>query len=257
MGNIISSLDLLHPNQIYFHESYESKRLEKICRVIENEGVLRNPPLVSELKDGSYLLLDGAHRMMAMIELGCKRIAVQVVPDEKVQLHAWNHILPTGEWLDSLKKNPMIIWADKPLENKRLLVKVTEANGQEYFLYPNDLSNNLFPHLDAWHSIVNLYQHDYNVCRHANDSTVCPSSGEVLMSYPEYSLVELRKVVEAKLLMPAGVTRTKISGRLLNLRIPLHVLRTETYPAAEWESLCDDWSKYLRHYNEPIYVYDA
>ncbi|MCE0555039.1 ParB N-terminal domain-containing protein [Bacillus thuringiensis] len=39
--------------------------------------------LVSELSDGNYLLLDGAHRMKAMMALGCKRVAVQVVPDEK------------------------------------------------------------------------------------------------------------------------------------------------------------------------------
>ncbi|EJR73188.1 hypothetical protein COD78_24335 [Bacillus cereus] len=257
MSEIISALDLLHPKQIRFHESYEHKRLEQICRVMESEGVLRNPPLVSELSDGNYLLLDGAHRMKAMMALGCKRVAVQVVPDEKIKIRAWNHLLPMGEWVNNLKKEPTIIWSGKIIANKRLLAKITEANKQEHFLYARDLNSDLFTHLEIWHRIVGLYQHEYTVRRHSNDTEVWPHSNEILMSYPEYSLMELKKVIEAKFLMPAGVTRTTLSGRLLNLRIPLHILRTEAYPAGEWEALCGIWSKCLRLYDEPIYVYDA
>lgn len=257
MSNIVTSVDLLHPKQIYFHESHENKRLEKICHTIEKEGVLRNPPMVSELSNGNYLLLDGAHRMMAMIKLGCKRVPVQIVPDKKVQIRAWNHILPSGEWLHTLKKEQKILWSSNPIPGKQLLVHIVDEDKREHFLYSKEIISNLFTHLEIWHYIVSLYQNDYRVCRHSNDSTVFPNVGEVLVEFPEYSLNELKSVVTNNCLMPAGVTRTIISGRLLNLRIPLHLLLTEIYPAAEWEALCYNWSHSLRMYDEPIYVYEG
>jgi len=257
MSTVISSLNLLDPKQVCFHESHEHMRLEKICRMIEQEGELRNPPIVSKMSNGNYLLLDGAHRMKAMMELGCKRVAVQIVQDDQVQLNAWNHMLPAGEWIDVLRKDPLIFWSDEPLQQSRMLARITDASGQEQFLYSHEGDENVLSHLETWHRIVGLYQHEYHVRRHQDDVVVMPEPNEWLLSYPAYALEELKRVVEAERLMPAGVTRCVVKGRLLNLRIPLELLRTEEYAQDQWESLRNQWSKSLRFYTEPVYMYES
>lgn len=78
-----------------------------------------------------------------------------------------------GEWVNNLKKEPTIIWSGKIIANKRLLAKITEANKQVHFLYARDLNSDLFNHLEIWHRIVSLYQHEYTVRRHSNDTEVC------------------------------------------------------------------------------------
>ncbi|HEU4962904.1 MAG TPA: ParB N-terminal domain-containing protein [Bacilli bacterium] len=256
MSHVITSLALLDPHSIRFHESHENVRLEKVCRSIEQEGSLRNPPLVSVLDNGDYLLLDGAHRMMAMLALNCQRVAVQVVPDQQIGLDAWDHIVPSGDWWALLKQDDSIAWSDEPLDG-RLLARVTEANGSVHYLYPSEPGEDLFTHLDAWHRIVVLYQHEYIVRRVPHGVDLQPGNGEVLLSYPEYTLGELKQVVQAGRLMPAGVTRSMVQGRLLNLHIPLELMRAEQFQAEEWERMLQNWSQSLRFYTEPVYMCEA
>lgn len=258
MSDVISGLTLLEPEQICFHESYETARLDKICRAIEEEGVLRNPPPIVKMPNGNYLLLDGAHRMMALKALGCQQVAVQVVPDDRVELSSWKHLLPIGGWWDVLKQDPLIGWSDEPIED-RMLAHVTEANGRTHYLYALGTDQSLFSHLKSWHRVVSLYQHDYFVRRIPQNVHTQVGEGELLLSFHEYTLQELKQVVEANQLMPAGVTRMMIDGRMLNLRIPLELLRNPSREQAEsdWNSLRDGWAKSLRLYTEPVYICEA
>lgn len=253
MNNVISSIILIDPSLIRFHESYENVRLENICRSIELEGSLRNPPIVSSLGNGEYLLLDGAHRITAMIALSCQRVAVQVVSDEQVGLDVWDHLVPMGKWWDLLKQERRINWSNERIE-ERLLAQVTEADGRVHYLYQNQSDESLFASLDAWHRIVGLYQHKYFIRRVPHCTVTQPGNEEVLLSYPEYTLEELKWIVQSGRLMPAGVTRCMVQGRILNLNIPLELLRADHCQEEEWERLCRSWSKRLRYYTELIYM---
>ena len=95
-------LQLVPARSIRFHERPEPSRTARLSERIRREQVLRNPPIVAVLSNGDYLLLDGANRVTAFLELGFPEIAVQVVDygDENVQLKGWHHLLLEGRALN-------------------------------------------------------------------------------------------------------------------------------------------------------------
>ncbi|MDQ0416189.1 hypothetical protein J2Z48_000347 [Croceifilum oryzae] len=256
MNSVISSLALVPAEQIYFHESHENERLEKICKSITEEGYLSNPPIAMKLSDDKYLLLDGAHRLMALKALDCKRIVVQLVEEKDVFLSAWNHLLPQDSWWEELQQCPYIQWATEPLDHK-WLAHVVLPGGETYYLYSTNHSEDMLDQLTAWHHIVGLYQHRCHVRRIPNGSHIEPKHGEIFICYPQYTLAGLKRVVEFNRLMPAGITRCIVEGRLLNLRIPLEILQSNQLPVEQWQTLRNKWMNSLRFYTEPVYVCEA
>ncbi|MCH9672278.1 MAG: hypothetical protein K0U93_12590, partial [Gammaproteobacteria bacterium] len=57
--------------------------------------MLRNPPVVADLGDGQYLLLDGANRVSAFRALDFALSPVQVVDysAEEIALKGWHHLI--------------------------------------------------------------------------------------------------------------------------------------------------------------------
>ena len=76
---------------LVLHEAHDEDRLAPLRRRIEAEGEQRNPVIVSPHED-RYLVLDGAHRVRALRELGSRFVLVQAVePPEKAE--GWGHLL--------------------------------------------------------------------------------------------------------------------------------------------------------------------
>lgn len=252
MNNIMSSMLLINPNQIIFHETQEDIRLNSICNSIQQEGFIKNPPIVLKLND-NYLLLDGAHRTKALISLGCRRIPVQVVPEKDIQLSSWSHLLSIDTWWYSLKESSYISWSRVETAQK-CLVKVTEPSGNQWFLYKDTKASNQLSEIDMWHHIVEMYQYNTKIKRVTKDTMIQLNSNEVLLSYPKFLLEDLKKIVGAGRIMPAGVTRTLIKNRLLNLQIPLNILKVECCVREKWDSFCQDRAINLRSYSEPVLI---
>src|SRR4051812_14803382 len=84
-------------SKIIPHEFEDASRAEPLIRRLPQEGVLRNPPIVTELGDaaGRYVILDGTNRVMALDALHYDHALVQVVKYEEpfVELHTWNHVV--------------------------------------------------------------------------------------------------------------------------------------------------------------------
>src|SRR3972149_4501687 len=97
-------LQLVPAEAILFHEKPERRRTERLTERIRHDKVLRNPPIVADLSDGHYLLLDGANRVSGMRALGYTDLPVQAVDygDESIQLKGWHHLLIQGRGLHLL-----------------------------------------------------------------------------------------------------------------------------------------------------------
>lgn len=253
MNDVISSLALVDANQIFFHESHEKVRLDRLIESITNDGFLSHPPIALKLKDENYLLLDGAHRLMALTSMGYKRMVIQVIDEKDVALKAWKHLLPIGEWWTTLLDHPDLIWEEKPLHDQ-WVARILLENKQQYYLFSTRSTENILDRLEVWHFIVGLYRHQFNGYRIPCDAMNQPQEGEVLISYPQLSLDDLKQVVDGEQLIPAGVSRCIVEGRLLNLRIPLDILRHDTFSKHDWELLRQKWSNSLRFYTEPVYI---
>ncbi|MFC4766592.1 ParB N-terminal domain-containing protein [Effusibacillus consociatus] len=251
MVDVSSKLQLVDIDQICLHEAHEPSRLVDTCEAIEEEGVLRHPPLAVLMRDGRYLILDGAHRTCALQNLGCRRIPVQVVEQDEFLLEAWVHLVPIGPWLGQLRDDSSLNWVTH-ISNGWPIAQLVEQDGQTYFLHPKGSEDDAFVRLDAWHRVVEAYSKEYPVQRMPESSNPPPEAGKVILRYPACSLSELEELVMAGRVLPAGVTRFVVSGRLLNLRIPLHLL-TDPLSPGEWERLCARWSESLRLYSEAVY----
>ncbi|BCU80733.1 bifunctional transcriptional regulator/O-phospho-L-serine synthase SbnI [Polycladomyces abyssicola] len=251
MTNLLSTLQLIDTDQICLHEAHEPSRLHRICEAIKREGVLRHPPLGIRMRDGRYLIIDGAHRTCALKKLGCLRIPLQVVTKEEVMLESWEHMVPVGTWLDRLRHHPRLRWEER-VDEANPVAEVVEQDGRSFFLVPVEECNHALSRLHLWHEVVDAYSRNCAVQRLPQGGGQLPDEGKVILRYPVCRLEELEQIVLSGNVMPAGVTRFVVSGRLLNLRIPLHLL-TQQVISDEWEKLCRQWSDSLRLYDEPVY----
>ncbi|AKF95960.1 ParB N-terminal domain-containing protein [Brevibacillus laterosporus] len=251
MIDVIKSLQLLDREMICFHEEYEPNRLNQTTLAIEREGLLRHPPLAMKLHDGRYVILDGAHRVHALQKLGCKRVVVQLVNPKNILLSAWDHIIPEGRWMEQLYQNQEIRWEKKEKEETPLAVLHTN-NGVSY-LYLKERGASLFTVLFIWHQIVRAYKQAHEIIRIASGKEY-ELKGMTRLCYPIYSLEELEQIVLANKVMPAGVTRVTVDGRLLNLNIPLSFLRNSNLEQMLWQNYLEKWSRSLRLYTESVYL---
>lgn len=250
--DILSSLRLAELERLDLHERHETARLSRTCEAIREEGVLRHPLLAVETGEGRLLVLDGAHRMSALKRLGCRRAPVQVVRPADLILETWDHMIPEGPWLDRLREDPCFRFVGGSAA-RDWLAELTDGEGRTAFILPEGIPES-GGRLRAWHRLVETYSGKYPVRRFPRGSRKRPEKGSVILRYPRLTLEELVATVQRGEVMPAGVTRFIVDGRLLNLRIPLHLLTAERVDFGEWERLLQDRSFHLRLYTESVYL---
>ena len=95
-------LRLVPMDTIRFHEHPEQRRTDRLRKRIEQDAQLRNPPIVADMGNGKYLLLDGANRVSAFLALNYPLMPVQLVDygDPAVRLRGWHHLLLEGSSLN-------------------------------------------------------------------------------------------------------------------------------------------------------------
>lgn len=251
--NAISSLQVVEMDRICLHEEHESKRLHHTCSALCREGVLNHPPMAKRMKDGRYLILDGAHRTEAMREIGCRWLPVQLVDETEFQLEAWDHIVPAGTWLYGLLNDSSLSWASE-MRDSRQVAEVVYLNGKRLYLYPRENQDGLVERLRVWHRLVGGYSSKYAVQRIASGREVSLEEGTVCLRYPVHTMEEIEEIVASGQLMPAGVTRFSIRGRLLNLRIPISIMKNAIFDHQEWADYVRHWEGALRLYTEAVYL---
>lgn len=257
MHDVLTGLQVIDIDKICLHETHECMRLDKTCQAILEEGVLRNPPLAAKMRDGRYLILDGAHRTCSLRKIGCLRSVVQVVEEGQFMLSAWNHLVTAGDWLQELAAHPMLLLTEEPLAAAEPVAIILDSNGKSLHVYPSQDLEEPQSRLEAWHRVVAAYSSDQAVQRIAQGDLQLPPEGSALIRYPVATLDELDRIVSSGQVMPAGVTRCIVQGRLLNLRVPLSLLNTPEFAEQEWQQLCARWSHSLRLYSEAVYLCEA
>src|SRR5260221_11501686 len=89
-------------DELVEHEYNDEQRTAPLARRLQAEGLLKNPPIVTQLDDEPrYVVLDGANRTTALHALGYGACLVQAVRYEEpfVTLSTWHHVV-TGLSLD-------------------------------------------------------------------------------------------------------------------------------------------------------------
>lgn len=256
------------------HEAYDPRRVADLMERLEADGRLVNPPVVAEWGD-YYVVLDGATRTTALKQLGYPHTIVQVVsPDQEgVQLHTWYHLI-SGEnvpgLLEALEEVPGLKLTPVPLDHIQESMRVHNAlaylitvdnRGFLVDVAPDaegdwlDVLNATVDRYTAWGRVERTLTTDRDVLRAQYPEMVA------LVVFPQFRPQSVLRLASEGRVMPAGITRFVIPGRVLHLNAPLDRLRSDEPIGAKsaWldhlvqEKLA---RRRVRYYQEPVVLLD-
>jgi hypothetical protein len=263
----VAPLELVLP-----HEHYDPERVRDLAERLQSEETLVNPPVVVEWQ-GKYVVLDGATRVTAFKQLGYPHVVVQVVAwdDERLVLHTWYHAvcgLPADALLAHLNGASEYTLSPAPRESLRSSLDGSEAvcslvtaSGESYQVCA---AEGVQP-LAALNALVARYSQAGSIHRtlttdlHALEAEAPGLAALVI--FPQFTLDVVLGAAAAGQLLPAGITRFVIPGRVLRLHADLARLRSDESLARKnlWldHMLADKLARRrVRFYQEPVVLLD-
>jgi L-serine kinase (ATP) / ParB family transcriptional regulator, heme-responsive regulator len=249
----LNDLRLVRLEHLILHEAHDKDRLACLRGRIEAEGEQRNPVIVSSHGD-CCLVLDGAHRVRALEELGCRLVLVQFVePPQRAE--SWAHLLD-GVSLPELHSIRELQVSERP--EKTGLAEVEMADGRKVFLLARE--EGLLAEVRALWALQSLYPEGVVVRRVEPNGLIGPAGGEVMIRYRPFAPGELVEIVRSGAVLPAGITRFRVRERVLGVRYPLERMRDDDAPArnAELKVFVERlWRENrIRYYEEPVVLFE-
>ena len=271
----LPNLKILPLGSLILHEDHDRQRTLPLVEKLRRVGILRNPPIVMPLADGTdrYMVLDGANRVTSLTEMEFPHIVAQVVKadDPHVNLQTWNHVvwgmntktlmgrIRKVKGLEVIKVNTFRS-LDAP---KYVPVQIRLPDGKLYLLAetPSDLAI----HINTLHQIVNAYKTGASLDR--TSQTLIDSFKSIysdltaLIIFPNFKVKTILKLAAQKIVLPTGITRFTVSPRALHLNYPLHELSSGK-PLEYKEDYLKQWieervkNKGVRLYAEQTFLFD-
>jgi phosphoglycerate dehydrogenase-like enzyme len=253
------------------HEAHDDKRVEALAARLRSEDTLRNPPIVTPVED-HFVLLDGATRSEALKRAGFEHLVVQVVhADESLGLETWSHGLLETTYADAVAA--VEATAGLFTEPSRA------ATALDTLLEQGGVCAVLDPHGDA---VIVLAEHGVNRFQAAERATRAYTDVSVvartlerdlanvvaefpelaaMVVFPHYSVEQVLLAARSGQLLPAGVTRFIVPGRVLHLDVDLEWLASDTPIADKNRELHEQLltrhhNGEIRYYREPVYLLD-
>ena len=271
----LPNLKILPVESLILHEDHDAQRSSPLVEKLRAAGILRNPPIVMPLMDGTkrYMVLDGANRVTSLSEMEFPHIVAQVVEadDPHVNLQTWNHIvwgMSVKTLMSELRKvkglTPVKVDTHKSVDAPKYVpVQIRLPDGRFYLLSesPSDLAS----HIRTLHGIVNTYKTRASLDR--TSQTLIDSFKDVhhdltaLIIFPQFKIKTVLKLAGRKVVLPTGITRFTVSPRALHLNYPLHELSSGK-PISYKENYLKQWiedrvkKKNVRLYLESTYLFD-
>ncbi len=271
----IPTLKILPLESLILHEDHDLQRTLPLVAKLRAQGILRNPPIVMPLTDGSgrFMVLDGANRVTSLRELEFPHTVAQVVEvsNQHVNLQTWNHIvwgMDTNILVSSLRKvNGIELTKIDPLQSldapKYMPLQIRLSDGSFYIL--EEMPSDLATHINTLHQIVNTYKTRASIDR--TSQTLVDSLKKIypdltaLVIFPRFKIKTVLKLAAQDIVLPTGITRFTVSPRALHLNYPLHELSSGR-PIEYKEAYLQHWveervkNKGVRHYTEATFLFD-
>jgi hypothetical protein len=258
------------------HEQHDQHRSGPLARRLREQGVLRNPPIVTPLPpdDERFVVLDGANRATAAREAGLPHIVVQVVryEDPGLRLTTWHHALsdmPTPEFERALGKVEGLACLETDLRHARAVLARREAIafialGQGAITLHG--GGELHQRNQVLNRVVDTYRTSARLYRVASDSLSQAQSEHAdvtaLVVFPQFEPEEVLELATSGARLPAGITRHLIPRRALRLNIPLERLADMEQSLAAKNEWLETWmrdkvhQRQVRFYQESTVLFD-
>jgi hypothetical protein len=273
----VPHLELVPTDQVRFHEHPERNRTLKLVQRLREEAILRSPPIVARLRPDAYILLDGANRVSAFVELGFSHVPVQVIDygSQHVQLKGWHHLLLEGRALglrSAYERLPGVRLQHVEraelgtlLELRRVFAVLVDETAACWALFPaTDAGFDLRTWVGVLDAVVSAYEgrtalERIKMADYDDLPDVFRSIEHQLVLVPPVTKTELLRLVDEGMKMPTGLTRHLIPGRALGLNLELAFLR-QLGSAAEKEQHFRSFVEKLevlgriRFYEESVFI---
>ena len=259
------------------HEQHDPRRSGPLEERFRDQGVLRNPPVVTPLPpdDDRFVVLDGANRATAAKAAGLPHVVVQVVryQDPGVRLATWHHALsafPTAELERALAAVPGLTCEGGDLSHARAVLARREAIA--FAALPDERAimlrggENLHRRNAVLNALVDAYRARTPFHRVADDSLVDAQAEHhevtALVVFPHFVPAEVLELAGSGARLPAGITRHVIPGRALRVDVPLERLADTGHTLADKNRWLAEWMRdkirrrQVRFYQESTVVFD-
>jgi phosphoglycerate dehydrogenase-like enzyme len=253
------------------HELVDHRRVERLATRLQNDGILANPPIVME-SSGYYVVLDGATRVTALKQLNYPHIIVQVITSQdQLGLRTWFHVIrqtDPAKLTNLLESIPEINLVESAAA--KIQEDMVEHEG---LCYAHTVAGQLLllkaaagvHKLEALNKVSEAYIENFIVSRTLNSDLRALQREFLDMTavviFPEYTIQQVLQIAQAGRVLPAGITRFVIPGRVLRLNADLAMLRSDR-PLLEKERwlnrlILEKLTKnQVRYYEEPVYLLD-
>lgn len=248
----LEDLRLVPLRGLILHEAHDERRLDGLRGRIREEGVQRNPVIVAPY-EGEYLVLDGAHRVHAVQEIGCALVLAQVV-ETPASAQSWGHLIEGLDVSDLRDLDGVEVSEDA---GDGWISSISLPDGRRLDLRAREAG--LEAEVRALWELQKLYPEDEVVRRVNLEGVVKPARGQVLITYRPFAVKELVEVVRCGTVLPAGITRFRVRERVLGVRFPLEKMNGDPkLRNAELREFVEDhWRQNrIRHYDEPVVLFE-
>lgn len=253
----LDGLRVVELSRLMLHESHDPSRLDRLRERMASESVQANPVIASAYGD-SFLVLDGAHRVHALTELGLELAMIQEI-ETPARAESWQHLVD-GSRLPDLERLEGVEISSRSTGG--FVAEISVPGGGLFSMRPKG-SPDLASEVELLWKIQALYPKDPKgsvVTRVEPGEDVILSEGEMLVRYRSFSATELVEMVSRKAVLPAGITRFHVPRRVLGVRFPLESLREGGAQTAnsELRSLVEARRREnrVRRYDEPITLFE-
>jgi hypothetical protein len=274
MVNNLPNLRILPLNDLILHEDHDRQRTLPLVAKLRAQGILRNPPIVMPLNDGTgrFMVLDGANRVTSLQEMEFPHIVAQVVPydDPHVYLGTWNHVV----W--GMSQRTLIADLQKAKEVELQKINTRKSHNPpegmpaqvrllDGSVYLATTAPDLSSAVAGLHCIVNSYKDRASLDR--TSQTLTEGLDDVhhdltaLIIFPRFEVPTVLTLAGRGDVLPTGITRFTVSPRALHLNYPLHELSSGK-PIEYKEAYLQHWiqerlkNKGVRHYAEATFLFD-
>lgn len=269
----LPDLRVVRASSLALHEEADRRRTALLHHRLVVEQVVKNPPVVAPLGDGGrFVVLDGANRTSALLEIGVPDIVVQVVDYDQVSLTTWFHLVAgmTPEALMSaIRDVPGIILAPATLEDARAAWEARRALG--YLVLPGGEVTSVAGAPDPvagvglLRGLVDTYAGRADIYRVQHDAIeqLAPYYSELagLVVFPSFAPADILALAENAAKLPTGITRHLIPRRALRLDTELRFLWSDT-TLLEKNRWLAEWTRHklqaseIRYYQEATFLFD-
>jgi ParB-like chromosome segregation protein Spo0J len=275
-SRVLPDLQVLPLDKLVLHEEADPRRVERLAQRLVEDNRLKNPPVVAPIPGTDrYVVLDGANRVAALVQLGSPHVVAQVVryEDPGVELDTWYHVvagISREEFSLALEQIAGMRLVPSTLNEAREALAIGDAAAYIVFsdaVYqvrngggPGRLSD-----IHLLNRLVAAYKGRANIYRASNDvfEKQAPIHPDItaLVVFPKYRPADIMMLARNGDKVPSGITRHIIPGRALRINLPLSFIM-EDKPIVEKQAWLQQWVRdranenRIRFYSESTFLFD-